>query len=404
MKKVYFAVIIAALGYFVDIYDLILFSIVRVPSLKAIGLSDVDITSKGLLILNLQMAGMLIGGVFFGVLGDRRGRLSVLFGSIFLYSIANILNGFVQTFEQYAVLRFVAGIGLAGELGAGITLVAEMIPKDKRGYGTTIVSAVGVSGALLAWYMASEFDWRTAYFFGGGMGLALLFLRVGVLESGLFENLKKSHVVASRGDFLSLFTNRSRLRRFVNGIAIGTPLWYVVGILITLSPEFYQALGGLEAVEAGRCVFFSYAGLVVGDILAGILSQLLKSRRKVIFGFLVSISLCILAYFNLRELTANQFYTLTFIMGICVGYWVLFVTVSAEQFGTNLRATVATSTPNFVRGSLIFISVIFSALKPSLGILSAGLITGVMTMVVAFIGLYFVDETFHKDLDFVETD
>lgn len=404
MKKVYFAVIIAALGYFVDIYDLILFSIVRVPSLKAIGLSDVDITSKGLLILNLQMAGMLIGGVFFGVLGDRRGRLSVLFGSIFLYSIANILNGFVQTFEQYAVLRFVAGIGLAGELGAGITLVAEMIPKDKRGYGTTIVSAVGVSGALLAWYMASEFDWRTAYFFGGGMGLALLFLRVGVLESGLFENLKKSHVVARRGDFLSLFTNRSRLRRFVNGIAIGTPLWYVVGILITLSPEFYKALGGLEAVEAGRCVFFSYAGLVVGDILAGVLSQLLKSRRKVIFGFLVSVSLCILAYFNLRELTANQFYMLTFIMGICVGYWVLFVTVSAEQFGTNLRATVATSTPNFVRGSLIFISVIFSALKPSLGILSAGLITGVMTMVVAFIGLYFIDETFRKDLDFVETD
>tara|TARA_B110001454_G_C12723234_1_gene436031 strand:- start:7149 stop:8363 length:1215 start_codon:yes stop_codon:yes gene_type:complete len=404
MKKVYFAVIIAALGYFVDIYDLILFSIVRVPSLKAIGLSDADITSKGLLILNLQMAGMLIGGVFFGVLGDRKGRLSVLFGSIFLYSIANILNGFVQTYEQYAILRFIAGIGLAGELGAGITLVAEMIPKDKRGYGTTIVSAVGVSGALLAWYMANEFDWRTAYFFGGGMGLALLFLRVGVLESGLFENLKKSHGVASRGDFLSLFTNRSRLRRFVNGIAIGAPLWYVVGILITLSPEFFKALGGTEIIEAGRCVFFSYAGLVVGDIMAGILSQIFKSRRKVIFGFLLATTVSILAYFSLRELTANQFYTLTFFMGICVGFWVLFVTVSAEQFGTNLRATVATSTPNFVRGSLVVISLIFSALKPSFGILNAGLITGVITMVFSFVGLYYIDETFHKDLDFVEKD
>ena len=402
MKKIYLAVIIAALGYFVDIYDLILFSIVRVPSLKSLGLPDTDITSKGLLLLNLQMSGMLIGGVLFGILGDRKGRLSVLFGSIFLYSIANILNGWVQTYEQYALLRFIAGIGLAGELGAGITLVAEMIPKDKRGYGTTIVSTIGVSGALLAWLMASQFDWRTAYFFGGGLGLMLLLLRVGVLESGLFQKVLNAKNSVRRGDFLSLFTDRSKLRRFANGIAIGAPLWFVVGILITLSPEFSRALNGTEPVDAGRSVFFSYAGLIVGDLLAGLLSQWLKSRKKVIFGFLVATTIAVGAFFNLVGLSANEFYALTFILGLCVGYWVLFVTVSAEQFGTNLRATVATSTPNFVRGSLVLISLLFSSLKPNMGILSAGLVTGLVTLSLSFVGLYFIDETFHKDLDYVE--
>lgn len=402
MKKIYIAVTVAALGYFVDIYDLILFSIVRVPSLKSLGLNDLEVTTQGLLLLNLQMGGMLVGGVLFGILGDRKGRLSVLFGSIFLYSLANMLNGWVQTVEQYAVLRFIAGIGLAGELGAGITLVAEMIPKEKRGYGTTVVSSIGVSGALLAWFMASQFDWRTAYFIGGGLGFALLFLRVGVLESGLFQNLVNSQHGIHRGDFLSLFTNKSKLRRFVSGIAIGAPLWFVVGILITLSPEFSKALNGLEPIEAGRCVFFCYAGLVVGDIMAGLMSQLLKSRKKVIFGFLVATTLCVIAFFSLDSLTADQFYGLTFIMGVSVGYWVLFVTIAAEQFGTNLRATVATSTPNFVRGSLVLISIVFTSLKPSLGLLNAGLTTGLLTLALSFLGLYFVDETFHKDLDYVE--
>ncbi len=401
-KKIFFAILVAALGYFVDIYDLILFSIVRVPSLKSLGLDDAMITSQGLLLLNLQMAGMLVGGILFGILGDRKGRLSVLFGSIFLYSVANILNGFVQTIEQYAVLRFIAGIGLAGELGAGITLVAEMMPKEKRGYGTTIISAVGISGALLAWWMASIFDWRVAYFIGGGMGLLLLLLRVGVLESGLFESIKKSATPVKRGDFLSLFKTPSKLRRFVNGILIGAPLWYVVGIIITLSPEFAKALLGIEPVEAGKSVFFSYAGLVVGDVIAGLISQKLKSRKKVILAFLIATTLAIITFFQLRGLTADQFYFMTFILGFCVGYWVLFVTVAAEQFGTNLRATVATSTPNFVRGSLVLISLLFTSLKPAMGLLNAGLLTGLMTLALSFVGLYFIDETFHKDLDYVE--
>ncbi len=402
MNKTYFAILVAALGYFVDIYDLILFSIVRVPSLKSLGLNEAQVTSQGLFLLNVQMAGMLIGGILFGILGDRKGRLSVLFGSIFLYSLANILNGFVQTIEQYTILRFIAGIGLAGELGAGITLVAEMMPKEKRGYGTTIISAVGISGALLAWWMASKFDWRVAYFVGGGMGFMLLFLRVGVLESGMFESLKKSSHSIKRGHFLSLFTQRSKLRRFVNGILIGSPLWYVIGILITLSPEFAKALLTVDAIDAGKSVFYSYTGLVFGDILAGLISQKLRSRKKVIFIFLVATTLAIITFFRMTGLSADQFYFMTFILGFCVGYWVLFVTVAAEQFGTNLRSTVATSTPNFVRGSLVAISLLFTSLKPSIGILSAGLYTGLITLGLSFLGLYFIDETFHKDLDYTE--
>ena len=402
MNKIYFAVVVAALGYFVDIYDLILFSIVRVPSLTDLGLSEALITSKGLFLLNLQMFGMLIGGILFGILGDRKGRLSVLFGSIFLYSVANILNGYVQTVQQYEILRFIAGVGLAGELGAGVTLVAEMMPKDKRGYGTTIIASVGISGALLAWWMATQFNWRVAYFAGGGMGLLLLLLRVGVLESGLFKTLKETGHSITRGDFLSLFTHPSRLRRFINGILIGAPLWYVVGILITLSPEFSKALGGLEPVSAGKSVFYSYGGLVFGDIVAGLISQKLKSRKKVILAFLIATTVSVITFFRLRELTADQFYALTFIMGFCVGYWVLFVTVAAEQFGTNLRATVATSTPNFVRGSLVIISLLFTSLKSSMGLLPAGLTTGLITLALSFLGLYFIDETFHKDLDYVE--
>lgn len=403
MNKIYFAVVVAALGYFVDIYDLILFSIVRVPSLTELGLSEALITTRGLFLLNLQMFGMLIGGILFGILGDRKGRLSVLFGSIFLYSIANILNGFAQTIEQYEILRFIAGVGLAGELGAGVTLVAEMMPKEKRGYGTTIIASVGISGALLAWWLASRFNWRIAYFAGGGMGLLLLLLRVGVLESGLFKSLKESSQSIKRGDFFSLFTNSSRLRRFLNGILIGAPLWYVVGILITLSPEFSKALGGLQPVNAGKSVFYSYAGLVFGDILAGFISQKLRSRKKVILGFLIATTISVITFFRLHGLTADQFYLLTFLMGLCVGYWVLFVTVSAEQFGTNLRATVATCTPNFVRGSLVIISLVFTSLKPAMGLLTAGLTTGLITLALSFIGLYFIDETFHKDLEYIET-
>lgn len=399
-KKVILAVLVASLGYFVDIYDLILFSIVRVPSLRDLGLNDQEILDQGLLLLNMQMGGMLLGGILFGVLGDKKGRLSVLFGSILLYSVANLLNAFVQSIESYAVLRFIAGIGLAGELGAGVTLVSEILPKEKRGYGTTIIATVGVSGALLAWYIAEHYDWRAAYIIGGCMGLALLFLRIGVLESGLFEKCKTQGMV--RGDFLSLIRDKKKALKFLACIFVGIQLWFVVGILITLSPEFSTSLGISNNVVAGKSVFYCYLGLVFGDLASGLWSQLLKSRKKSMLTFLVLSALSIFAFFFARNLATEHFYFLCFILGFASGYWAIFVTIAAEQFGTNLRATVATTVPNFVRGSLVPISALFAFLKSDFGLMGAGLSVGILCIVLSFWGLYSLKESFHTDLDFLD--
>ena len=399
-NKLILLVLVAALGYFVDIYDLILFSVVRIPSLKDLGLQDQELLDKGVLLLNLQMAGMLTGGIFFGILGDKRGRVSVLFGSILLYSLANLANAFVHSIELYALLRFVAGFGLAGELGAGITLVAESLPKEKRGFGTTIVAAVGVSGALLAWWVASTFYWRTAYIVGGVMGLLLLLLRLGVFESGLFESIRQKNI--ARGDLRLIFKSKSAIRRFVGSILIGAPLWYVVGILITLSPEFSKALDVTGPIDAGRAVFFNYAGLVFGDLASGLLSQYLKSRRRAIAIFLAGLSAGIACFFFFHGLSPEAFYGICFFLGCAAGYWAMFVTVAAEQFGTNLRATVAISVPNLVRGSLILFSAGFMLLRSPLGILNAGLLIGAIVLGLSFLGVWMIDETYSHSMEFEE--
>ncbi len=400
-KKVWPALLLASLGYFVDIYDLILFSIVRVPSLTELGVSGQALMDDGLLLLNLQMTGMLVGGLFFGILGDKKGRLSVLVFSILLYSLANIANGLVQSVTAYAVLRFIAGVGLAGELGAGITLVSEILPKEKRGYGTTIIASVGMGGALLAWGVADTLNWRYAYFVGGAMGLGLLFLRIGVLESTLFDKIK-THGEVAKGNFLQLFQSKHRFKKFIACIAVGAPLWYVVGLLITLSPEFAIPLEVQGTVAAGKSVFYAYAGLIFGDLASGLISQYFQSRRKSVLLFLALTTITCGLFFFLRGLTVDQFYALTFAMGISVGYWAMFVTIAAEQFGTNLRATVATSTPNFVRASVVPISFFFNLFKGSVGIWSAGLIVGVVIMLIALWGYFNIQETFHQNLDFLE--
>jgi len=394
------AVIVAALGYFVDIYDLILFSIVRVPSLRDLGLTPEQITSQGLLLLNVQMVGMLLGGILWGILGDKKGRIQLLFGSIFLYSLANIANGFVHNIELYALFRFIAGVGLAGELGGGITLVAEIMPKETRGYGTMIVATVGVAGAVLAYNVVEHFDWRNAYFIGGGLGLMLLILRVSVFESGMFNAVKNKNV--SRGNFFSLFTNRERFFRYLKCIFIGLPTWYCVGILVTLSPEFAKALNIDGAVSAGRAVMFFYLGLIPGDFLSGLLSQLMKSRRKIILIFLIMNCVAVTTYFMSRGVSADALYYITFFLGFSVGYWAVFVTNAAEQFGTNLRATVATTVPNMARGATVPISIAFTYASASFGFLAGGALVGALCIIIALYALYQLDETFGKDLDFVE--
>jgi MFS family permease len=394
------AVIIASLGYFVDIYDLVLFSIVRKPSLMALGLVGPELLSKGLMLLNIQMLGMLIGGIFWGILGDKKGRISILFGSIILYSLANIANGFVTSVEMYAVLRFLAGIGLAGELGAGITLVAEILPKETRGYGTMVIATIGIMGAILANFVAKQFDWTTAYFIGGGLGIILLILRIFVFESGMFAELKGQSV--ERGNFLSLFTKWDKFKRYIHCILIGAPTWFIVGILVTLSPEFAEALGVQGKIDAGNAIAYCYAGLTLGDFASGMLSQYLRSRKKTMLIFLLLNCACIITYFQLHGVESQVFYWFIAFVGFSSGYWAIFVTIAAEQFGTNLRATVATTVPNFARGSLNLISLLFVWLKGIMGINDAGLWVGMLCIAIALTALWFMSETFGKDLNYIE--
>jgi len=394
-------VIVAALGYFVDIYDLLLFSIVRIPSLRSMGVSEGDMLNQGEFLIRVQMAGLLVGGIIWGIMGDKRGRLSVLFGSILLYSLANIANGFATTVNQYALLRFIAGIGLAGELGAGITLVSESLPTKLRGYGTTLVATVGLMGAVLANYVAKVFDWQVAYFIGGGLGLILLVARVSVFESGIFLKVKEQSV--ERGNFFQLFNQKERFIKFIGCILIGLPIWYVIGILITFSPEFAKVMN-ISGVIAGDAVMFSYIGLAAGDMTSGIMSQIIRSRRKTVFVFIFLTLAFVIAYLYWPFESAAGFYVGCFLLGFGVGYWALFVTIAAEQFGTNLRSTVATTVPNFIRGTVIPLTFAFRYMRESIGILEGALVVGVVTILIAFWALRLIDETFGRDLNFVEKD
>lgn len=393
-------VIVIAMGYFVDIYDLILFGIVRVSSLTELGLDKDGVTLWGSYILNAQMAGMLIGGILWGILGDKKGRLSVLFASIILYSVANLLNAFVTNVEQYALLRFIAGIGLAGELGAGVTLVAEILPKELRGYGVMSIAAFGVLGVVAANIVAEHFAWRNAYIFGGVLGFLLLVLRFRVRESAMFEHHALGDV--KRGQFFALFTHKKLFNKYIKAIVIGMPLWYVVGILVMFSPEFAKALAIDGEVTAGTALMYTYIGLSIGDLASGYLSQRLKSRKSAYTIFMGLSLVSVLYYFTLSGASAQSFYIAVFLLGVFCGYWALFITMAAEQFGTNIRATVATTVPNFVRGSVVPITSSFMLLKESMGVLGSAAVVGSVVFTIALVALYFTRETFHEDLDYIE--
>lgn len=408
-------IIVAALGYFVDIYDLLLFGVERAQSLNEIlpeqfpGISEpvkkLLNASYGKLLLNWQMAGMIIGGIFWGILGDKKGRLSVLFGSILTYSLANIANGMVHSTDSYIVLRFISGFGLAGELGAGITLVSESMSKEKRGYGTMIVATVGVFGAVVAGFMGDFItNWRYSFFLGGGMGLALLVLRIGIFESGMFAHLKKETNVA-RGNILQLFSNAKNLRKYLCIIFVTVPVWYVMGTLVLFSPELSESLGLKEgSISAGKSIMFAYAGITVGDVASGLISQLLKSRKKALAVFLSLTVLGVVFYFLFGGTSVFVFYSIVTFIGFATGYWAVFISTASELFGTNIRATATTTAPNFVRGSTILISLLLNFIVSAFSVdkLLATQITGAIIIGIGFIALWYLEETFHKDLDYVE--
>lgn len=394
-----FLVLVASLGYFVDIYDLLIFSIVRVKSLHDIGVTDADMRLQGVYVINMQMFGLLLGGIVWGVMGDKLGRIKVLFGSILLYSIANFANGMVHDINAYAIVRLVAGIGLAGELGAGITLVSETLSKERRGYGTTIVAVIGLFGAVAA-KIVGDYGWRNAYFIGGGLGILLLLLRLGTFESGMFKNIVQTEV--SKGNILMLFNNRKRFLKYLYCILIGAPLWYVVGILVTQSPEFGKALGSTEPLSAGTGVSYTYIGISIGGIFAGVLSQLTKSRKITMMIFLLLSVISVVCYLSAKGITSEEFIWLCSFMGFSVGYWATFVTIAAEQFGTNIRSTVTTTVPNFVRGSLIPINYIFNLFVLHYGMIKSGYIMMFILTAISLFSLSQLKESFSKDLDYVE--
>jgi MFS family permease len=404
-------VLVGALGYFVDIYDLLLFSIVRRPSLIALGVPEGRLLAVGTDLLNLQMGGLLLGGIAWGVLGDKRGRRAVLFGSIALYSLANLANAYVQTVPQYGIVRFVAGLGLAGELGAAITLVSEALPSALRGYGTMVVSGVGILGAA-AGFLVAKLDWRIAYVTGGILGLALLFARIAVAESRLFKDQVGNR--AARGDlrlflgsrtstgFRWLKGNGERLARLGKVFLVGVPLWCAIGILITFSPEVAGALHVRGTVDAGTAVLVSYVGASLGSFGSGILSQLLRSRRLAILFFLDFTALVAGAFLLLDGATPTVFYVACFALGLGVGYWAVFVQVAAEQFGTDLRATVATAAPNLVRGAVVPLTLGYRALAPALGLAGAGVFLLTLMLGLALAATWRLNETYGRELDFTE--
>ncbi len=400
------AVIVAALGYFVDIYDLLLFTIVREPSLRGLQVSDGDMIAASTKIINWQMIGLLIGGIIWGIMGDKKGRLSVLFGSIMLYSVANFANGFVQTVDQYALARFIAGIGLAGELGAGITLVSELLPKNKRGIGTSLVAGIGLFGAVFAYFIYKvSGDWRLCYKIGGGLGIMLLLLRISVSESGMFNTLKEKNV--SRGNILMFFNNARRFRKYILAILIGLPTWYVIGILVNFSNRFATELYGPNQVDSGKAIMYAYAAIAVGDILIGLVSQYFQSRKKALYLYYALTIISGIYYFSPLNNTDTSMYAACAALGFSTGFWAIFVTMGAEQFGTNLRATAATTIPNMVRGSLPLINITFVGLFQKTfhwGMVQSAVVTGVIVMSITLIAAWFTEETFHKDLNYIEAE
>jgi MFS transporter, putative metabolite:H+ symporter len=412
-KNTSFLILVAALGYFVDIYDLVLFGMERVASLKDIlghTLPEAEKVSMakyvekiGIQLINWQMFGMLVGGIFWGILGDKKGRLSVLFGSIIMYSIANILNGMVTDTETYSILRFVSGFGLAGELGAGITLVSEVMPKQKRGIGTTIVASVGLFGAVVAGLTTMYLDnWRLSYYIGGGMGLLLLLLRIGVYESGMYDNVKKDTSVR-KGNFFQLFSSTVNIRKYLSVIFIAVPVWYVMFLLIQLAPEMCKAMGMTEPPKDARMsIMIAYIGITIGDVASGLLSQYLKSRKKVLVIFISLTLIFSIVYFLFAAQSLLMFYSIVLLIGFSTGYWAVFMSAASELFGTNIRATVTTTAPNFVRGSVLLMTPLYQILKGTLQTISAAIIVGVIVFAIAYFALYKLDETFTKDLDYVE--
>lgn len=399
-----FPVIIAALGYFVDIYDLLLFGIVRIPSLESMGL---DADKVGTMIINYQMIGLVLGGIIWGVYGDKKGRLSVLFGSIIVYSLANIACGFLPQMNFadkgtiYAVLRFIAGIGLAGELGAGITLVSETLPKELRAIGTSIVAGFGVLGAVVAEFTVElAGSWTKAYIIGGLLGIALLVLRISVAESGIFKAVKENKAI-KRGNFFSFFSNKVLFMKYMRCVFMGIPIWYCMGILVFMANQFAPEMG-IASINPGKAIMWAYIATSISDFSSGWFSHVLKSRKKAILYMLLLTLVGVIMMLFSGKKTENMYYFYCFWIGFGSGFWAMLVTVAAEQFGTNLRSTATTSVPNMIRGSVPIMLIGFDYLKQTRSVIISAAIVGAIAFALGIYATLTISETHNREMDFVE--
>lgn len=399
-KHLWLAIIASALGFFVDLYDIIILSIVRTKSLLEIGIPEVELLSKGVTLINIQMAGMLIGGFIWGIIGDKFGRLSVLFGSIILYSLATFANAYAGSFETYLILRFLAGLGLAGELGAAITLVTEQMPQKYRGVGPAIIGGCGMLGAIFGAYIGGKYSWQFTYQLGGGLGFLLLILRLGVLESGLFNQMKEK--TNRKGDLRLLFKNKDYIIKYLSICLLGFPVWFVNGVVMTFTPEIAKAWGMNPSPTVSAVFTFYFIGFTFGDLTGGFVSQYLQSRKKAIRLYLSMYALGAIVFFFIGNQSVTIYYSLLLFLGFCVGYSIVLLTLAAEQYGTNIRATVTTSSLNILRATVIPQTLLFGFLNPILGTVNSAMVVGVIAILLAFWGLSNLEETFHKDLNFME--
>ena len=399
-KHIWLAIIASALGFFVDLYDIMILSVVRKPSLLAMGVAEADLLSKGVWLINIQMVGMLIGGFIWGIIGDKMGRLSVLFGSIILYSLATFANAYAPNFEIYLLLRFLAGVGLAGELGAAITLVTEQMPQKYRGIGPAIIGGCGMLGAIFGAFIGGKYSWQFTYQLGGALGFVLLVLRLGVLESGLFNQMKDKTTI--KGDLRLLFKNKDYIRKYISICVLGFPVWYVNGVVMTFTPEIAKAWGMVEIPSVSTVVIYYFIGLTFGDLTGGFVSQYFQSRKKAIRLYLSMYAVAAIVFFVFGNKSILIYNGLILFLGICVGYSIVLLTLAAEQYGTNIRATVTTSSLNILRATVIPQTLLFEFLNPYIGTVNSAMVVGVLAILLAFWGLSNLEETFHKDLDYTE--
>lgn len=394
-------VLVAGIGFFIDAFDLFLFNVYRIPSLKDLGLTGNELTQTGERLLSIQMAGMMLGGIITGIYADKRGRVTVLFGSILLYSLANFANAFVHDVNTYAIIRFLAGVGLAGELGAGITLVSESMSVEKRGYGTILVATLGALGAVTAGFIGDLLPWRYAFLAAGAAGGILLLLRLRSFEPSMFR--ENALAAGKRGSLALLFSSPGRASKYIACILMGVPIWYSIGLLITLSPEIAKA-HGIAGLKLSTCFILFQVGITCGDLLSGILSQVFKSRKKILISFM-ALGILSTAYHFICINNGQQLNSTSLLMGLGCGYLSVFVTATAEHFGINLRVTVTATVTNFMRGALVLLIPMHQGIERLFGLgLTMGLmVTGCCVWSLALACTLILPDTFGRSLAFTES-